>query len=140
MMSPIVPNLFGMYAHKSLNGIALAAVESTVLNRTLNSIPYVAANVNQVKSSHISENDYQDLQDEVLLLRAVIDNFPGGLSLIDKNLKLVFCNDRQKKMLEYPPNLFEYGTPSLEQLFRFNATRGEYGPGDIETRDSQRAA
>ena len=111
-----------------------------MLNRTLNSIPYVAANVNQVKSSHISENDYQDLQDEVLLLRAVIDNFPGGLSLIDKNLKLVFCNDRQKKMLEYPPNLFEYGTPSLEQLFRFNATRGEYGPGDIETHVADRMA
>lgn len=115
-------------------------MESTVLNRTLNSIPYVAANVNQVKSSQISENDYQDLQDEVLLLRAVIDNFPGGLSLIDKNLKLVFCNDRQKRMLEYPPNLFEYGNPSLEQLFRFNATRGEYGPGDIEKHVADRMA
>ncbi len=73
-----------------------------------------------------------DLQDEILLLRAVIDNYPGGLMLTDKNLKLVFCNEQQKKLLEYPPYLFEFGNPSLEQLFRFNALRGEYGEGDIE--------
>ena len=72
------------------------------------------------------------LQEENRLLRAVIDNFPGGLSLFDKNLKLVLCNEQQKKLLDYPPNLFEYGAPTLEQLFRFNATRGEYGPGGIE--------
>ncbi|MGB9142075.1 MAG: diguanylate cyclase [Aestuariivirga sp.] len=93
---------------------------------------FVAANLNRVTPPQISKNEYEDLQEEVLLLRAVIENFPGGLSLIDKNLKLVFCNDQQKKLLDYPPNLFEYGNPSLEQLFRFNATRGEYGPGDIE--------
>ena len=72
------------------------------------------------------------LREENRLLRAVIDNFPGGLLLFDKDLKLVLCNERQKQLLEYPPNLFEYGPPSLEQIFRFNATRGEYGPGDVE--------
>ncbi len=72
------------------------------------------------------------LQEENRLLRAVIDNFSGGLSLFDKNLKLVLCNEQQKKLLDYPANLFEYGAPTLEQLFRFNAIRGEYGPGDIE--------
>ncbi len=118
-----------------------------MLNRTLNTIPYVAANVNKVRPYHVSGDGYQDsddasqeLQDEVLLLRAVIANFPGGLSLIDKNLKLVFCNEQQKKLLDYPPNLFEYGNPSLEQLFRFNATRGEYGPGDIEKHVADRMA
>jgi hypothetical protein len=45
-------------------------VELIVLNRTLNTIPYVAANVNQVKPSHISEDDYQELQDEVLLIKS----------------------------------------------------------------------
>ena len=68
---------------------------------------------------------YEDLEEEIRLLRAVIDNFPGGLSLFDKDLKMVFCSNKQKELLNYPPNLFEYGTPSLEQLFRFNAIRGE---------------
>ena len=83
-------------------------------------------------ASYVPEKSLEDLREEIRLLRAVIDNFPGGLSLFDKDLKLVFCSNQQKTLLNYPPNLFEYGTPSLEQLFRFNATRGEYGPGDIE--------
>lgn len=80
----------------------------------------------------------ENLREENRLLRAVIDNFPGGLLLFDSDLKLVLCNERQKRLLEYPPNLFEYGPPSLEQIFRFNATRGEYGPGDIEQHVKER--
>ncbi len=74
----------------------------------------------------------ENIVEENALLHAVIDNFPGGLSLVDKNLKLVFCNKTLRDMLDYPQSLFAFGTPSLEQLFRFNATRGEYGPGQIE--------
>lgn len=72
------------------------------------------------------------LESENCQLRAVVDNFPGGILLYDSDLKLVLCNDLQKKLLEYPPALFEYGLPSLEQIIRFNAVRGEYGPGDVE--------
>jgi diguanylate cyclase (GGDEF)-like protein len=84
------------------------------------------------QKDYFKDRSLGDLQDEIILLRAVIDNYPGGLMLVDKNLKLVFCNEQQKKLLEYPPYLFEFGNPSLEQLFRFNALRGEYGEGDIE--------
>ena len=48
------------------------------------------------------------------------------------------CNEQQKRMLNYPPALFEFGLPSLEQIFRFNANRGEYGPGDVETHVKER--
>jgi diguanylate cyclase (GGDEF)-like protein len=95
----------------------------------------LADEVEELRSSadNLSHAEWsRQLVDENQLLRAVIDNFPGGLSLIDKNLKLVFCNDALKSMLDYPPALFEFGIPSLEQIFRFNATRGEYGPGAIE--------
>jgi diguanylate cyclase (GGDEF)-like protein len=78
------------------------------------------------------------LLDENRMLRAVIDNFPGGILLYDKNLKLVLCNEQQKKLLDYPPALFEYGLPTLEQIFRFNAVRGEYGPGDTEQHVQER--
>jgi diguanylate cyclase (GGDEF)-like protein len=80
----------------------------------------------------------ESLEEENELLRAVVDNFPGGLQLIDKNLRLVFCNDKLKKMLDYPPSLFAFGNPSLEQLFRFNAQRGEYGPGPVEEHVAKR--
>lgn len=84
------------------------------------------------------EDAVSNLVDENHLLRQVIDNFPGGILLYDKNLKLVLCNEQQKKLLEYPPALFEYGLPTLEQIYRFNAVRGEYGPGDIEEHVKER--
>jgi diguanylate cyclase (GGDEF)-like protein len=73
------------------------------------------------------------LRERVRLLEAVIENFPGGISLFDDHLQMVLCNRRQQEMLEYPPEMMADGYPSMEQLFRFNAARGEYGPGDVET-------
>lgn len=70
--------------------------------------------------------------DKIRLLEAVIDNFPGGLLLFDSDLKLVLCNAQQRRLLDYPDSLFANGSPSLQQIFAFNASRGEYGPGSID--------
>ncbi len=87
--------------------------------------------------NHIS--DYvESLRERVRLLEAVMENFPGGISLFDADLQLVICNQRQRQMLEYPDELFAGGPPSLEKLFRFNACRGEYGPGDVEEQVARR--
>lgn len=79
---------------------------------------------------------YADLMDNLIertrLLEAVVDNFPGGISVFDKDLRMVLCNEQQKRLLEYPDDLFASGYPSLEDIYRFNASRGEYGPGDPE--------
>jgi diguanylate cyclase (GGDEF)-like protein len=72
------------------------------------------------------------MRERIRLLEAVIDNFPGGLLLFDQQLRLVLCNRQQKELLEYPDSLFNHGTPTLEQIFRFNAGRGEYGQGDAD--------
>jgi len=80
----------------------------------------------------IENRKLDELLHENELFRAVLDNFPGGISLFDRNLRLVLCNRELKGLLQYPKSLFEYGPPSLEQIFRFNATRGEYGPGNVE--------
>jgi diguanylate cyclase (GGDEF)-like protein len=72
------------------------------------------------------------LRERIRLLEAVIDNFPGGLLLFDKELRLVLCNRQQKDLLEYPEKLFKNGNPTLEQIFRFNASRGEYGEGSAD--------
>jgi diguanylate cyclase (GGDEF)-like protein len=78
------------------------------------------------------------LNERVTLLEQVIDNFPGGLLLFDKNLSLVLCNERQRQMLDYPDELFANGNPNMEAIFRFNAERGEYGPGDVDALVAER--
>ena len=66
------------------------------------------------------------------VMRTVIDNFPGGISLCDADLRFTTYNDQFRVMLDFPPTLFEKGWADFEELIRFNACRGEYGPGDLE--------
>lgn len=72
------------------------------------------------------------MRERIRLLEAVIDNFPGGLLLFDHDLRLVLCNRQQKELLEFPEALFRNGNPTIEEIFRFNASRGEYGEGSAE--------
>lgn len=76
--------------------------------------------------------DVTERQEQMRHIEAVLHNFPGGISLFDKHLNMVLCNETQKQLLDYPEELFEDGPPSLEDIFRFNAKRGEYGPGNVE--------
>ena len=74
--------------------------------------------------------DVTELKYETAKLRAVIDNFPGGISFIDANRRLAACNEHFRELLDLPEELFQNGMPTLEEIFRYNASRGEYGPGD----------
>lgn len=80
------------------------------------------------------------LRERIHLLEAVVENFPGGISLFDAKLRMVLCNEQQKVLLDYPESLFAKDKPTLEELFRFNAARGEYGPGDPEEHVRRRMA
>lgn len=66
------------------------------------------------------------------LLNSILDHFPGGIAVFDEELRMTVCNDKLKVMLDYPDHLFDFGMPTMEQIFRFNASRGEYGKGNIE--------
>jgi two-component system, sensor histidine kinase and response regulator len=67
------------------------------------------------------------------LVNSVIENLPCGLSVFDGNLNLVAANREFRRLLDFPDWLFETPTSSFESVIRFNAERGEYGDGDIET-------
>lgn len=64
------------------------------------------------------------------VMKTVIDNFPGGISLCDTDLRFTTYNDQFMQLLDFPPELFAKGWASFEELAHFNAMRGEYGPGD----------
>ena len=66
------------------------------------------------------------------VLKTVIDNFPGGISLCDADLRFTTYNDQFMELLDFPPSLFAKGWVHIEDLARFNVSRGEYGPGDPE--------
>lgn len=83
-------------------------------------------------------NYVDGMRERLRLLEAVVDNFPGGISVFDQDLNMVLCNEQLCRMLEYPEALFVGGYPSMEALFRCNAERGEYGPGDPDEQVARR--
>jgi diguanylate cyclase (GGDEF)-like protein/PAS domain S-box-containing protein len=66
------------------------------------------------------------------LLHKVIESIPSGVSLFDTNLDLVLHNQEVQRLLDLPPELLAQQPCNLEDILRFNARRGEYGPGDAE--------
>ena len=62
-------------------------------------------------------------------LRLALDNMPGGMALVDRNLNYVLFNSRYSELYEFPDGLIEVGGSKLDEL-RFQAERGDYGPGD----------
>jgi diguanylate cyclase (GGDEF)-like protein len=73
-------------------------------------------------------------------LQNIIDNFPGGITLLSADFRVIVINDTARKLLDLPDWLFEDGPPLLEDIFRFNAGRSEYGPGDAEQQIAERMA
>jgi Na+/proline symporter/CheY-like chemotaxis protein/PAS domain-containing protein len=65
------------------------------------------------------------------LLQATIENVRQGISVFDRDLRLVCWNRRFRDLLDLPADLGRVGVP-LQEIIRFNAQRGEYGPGRVD--------
>lgn len=70
-------------------------------------------------------------------LVGAMDEAPMGVSIIDRNLQLVFWNRAFLNILDFPEEIMKPPL-MLETLFRFNARRGDYGPGDEDEQVSSR--
>ncbi|KZD02836.1 PAS-domain containing protein [Oceanibaculum pacificum] len=80
-----------------------------------------------------------ELETESALLKATMENMGQGISVFDSELRLAAWNDNYSQLLEFPEPLMQVGTP-LAEMIRFNALRGEYGPGDIDAQVAERMA
>ncbi len=79
----------------------------------------------------------QDVVAKSRSLETILANVSQGISLYDADLRLVLCNQRFIQIVDLPPELGAPGT-SFDDLVRFNAERGEYGPGDPEALAARR--
>ena len=77
------------------------------------------------------------LAGKTALLRDTFDNMSEGISIFDANLRLAGWNRRFAELLEFPASLLNEST-TFSDIIRFNALRGEYGPGDPEEQVRER--
>ena len=68
------------------------------------------------------------------LLRAALEHLPQGISVVDKELRLVAWNRRYIELLDYPEGLISMGRP-IEEVFRYNGRRGLLGAGEGDTEE-----
>lgn len=73
------------------------------------------------------------------LLEATFHHMAQGITVFDANLTAVAFNQRYLELLDFPSDRFAPGDP-FEAFVRFNAERGEYGPGDIDAQVAERVA
>ncbi|MDV7339920.1 PAS-domain containing protein [Terasakiella sp. A23] len=72
---------------------------------------------------------YKRRQDNTRL-QTIVENLPSGVTLFEDDLQMLICNEKLKDLLDFPPEYFRNGLPNMKQLLKYNADRGEYGPGD----------
>jgi diguanylate cyclase (GGDEF)-like protein/PAS domain S-box-containing protein len=66
------------------------------------------------------------------VLQSILDNMPGGVSVVNGELRMIACNQLFKQLLEMPDELFVDPQPAFEAFIRHNAARGEYGSENLE--------
>ena len=72
-------------------------------------------------------------------LNTTLDNFPGGICLYDKDLVLTVANARYYRINHIDAEQFPVGS-KLEDILRFHAEQGHYGPVDIDSFIAERLA
>lgn len=68
-----------------------------------------------------------------------LDEAPMGMSIIDRDLRLTYWNRAFLAILDFPAEIMQQPL-MLETLFRYNARRGDYGPGDEDEQVQTRLA
>ena len=83
------------------------------------------------------EHNAAAMNDQTLYLRSVLAHLPQGISVFDDQLRLKCWNDKLLDVLDLPPEGVYPDVP-FDDLIRYPARRGEFGPGNPEAYVQQR--
>jgi Na+/proline symporter/signal transduction histidine kinase len=71
------------------------------------------------------------------LLQSALDQVRHGLSVFDKDMRLICWNRQFRELLNLPAELGRVGTP-LDRILRTCAERGDFGAGDVDKQVAER--
>jgi PAS domain-containing protein len=73
----------------------------------------------------------QELRFNRALLGVTLDNITQAISVVDEDMRLVAWNRPYLELFGYPEGMVYVGCP-VADLIRYNAERGECGPGEVD--------
>ncbi|HRD74925.1 MAG TPA: PAS-domain containing protein, partial [Hyphomicrobiaceae bacterium] len=94
-------------------------------------------NVGRQSDLRLLDDASEALQYNRDLLQSALDQVRHGLSVFDKDLRLICWNRQFRELLELPQDLGRVGVP-LDRILRVIAARGDAGGGSIDAHVSTR--
>jgi len=122
-----------LYTEKTLASVMGASSARLVLSSAIEGREIALDDI----AALVEDASNQKQQFSEHLLQSAIENASEGISIVDQDLNLVAWNKKYIDIFKYPQELIYKGCP-IEQLIRFNATRGLCGVGDIEEQVAKR--
>jgi PAS domain S-box-containing protein len=83
------------------------------------------------------KNKQAEIEAQSAIVNATLQNMGQGITMVDSDLKVLAFNRKFLELMDWPEDRFGVGF-TMEEAFRFNAERGEYGPGDVEEQVRER--
>ena len=120
------------YVERAIAGVLGSATARSLIQAALRD-----KQLNLEEVVHFFDDTTQALQTQQSILFSSLENLAQGISVVDKELKLVAWNARYLDLFDYPEGMVKPGQP-IAMLIRYNAERGECGPGDIDELVSKR--
>lgn len=91
----------------------------------------IYTDVTELKSKQL------EIEKQSAILTMTMENMGQGITMVDQDLNTIALNQKFLELMEFPAEKFDQGF-TMEEAFRFNAERGEYGPGDVEQQVNER--
>ena len=76
------------------------------------------------------------LSAKTLHLETTLQSMSDAIAVFDSDMRIVAWNSKYMRLYRYPESLMRPGT-HFEDFMRYNADRGDYGPGDPEAQISE---
>lgn len=114
------------FAERAISGVLGAATARSLVSAALDD-----RRLNIEEVVHFFDDTTQALQNQQSIMFSSLENLAQGISVVDADLRLVVWNKRYLDLFEYPDGMVQPGRP-IADLIRYNAERGECGPGDID--------
>ncbi|MFI4987361.1 MAG: NahK/ErcS family hybrid sensor histidine kinase/response regulator [Alphaproteobacteria bacterium] len=127
--TPLVPDAeadFGLVRHTER---MLASAIGAASARLVMALTLERRNLSADDAMRLLDDATAAIQYNRDLLQSTLENVRQGISVFDRELRLVCWNRRFRDLLELPAALGSVGV-TLPEIMRFNAERGEYGPGN----------
>lgn len=114
------------YTERAISGVLGAATARSLVRAALDE-----RQLNLEEVVHFFDDTTQALQNQQSIMFSSLENLAQGISVVDAELRLVVWNKRYLDLFEYSDGMVEVGRP-IADLIRYNAERGECGPGDVD--------